>query len=139
MTSNAGRDASIRAGDVLDVPSGRWTARPWAARREAGPKDAAFCDVAASQALAKLAQAGGEQPGEQLFLAHGDLRAWRGEFSWGVAWCASRGEEFWAWAQGDGTADARMEIAGPWTMWDDELAEIFANSLAAGPVDAPGA
>lgn len=125
----------IRATDVLDVPEATWQTRAWSERRELNPEHQAFCDVAASQALAIVSRLGGAQPDSQHFLHCGTLDAWRGEFSWGRAWCASRAGEFWAWAQGDAVSDARIEIAGPLSMWDDELADIFAQSLSAGAVD----
>lgn len=127
----------IRAAEVLDAPEQAWRERPWWTRREAGPEEAPFCDVAASQILARLARMGAEQPVSQRFLSGPGLDAWSAEFGWGRAWCASRGGEFWAWAQGDGVSDARVEVAGSVGMWDEDLADAFAQSLAAGPVDKP--
>jgi hypothetical protein len=120
----------LRAADVLDLPRSEWSERPWFLRRDAGPDDQPFCDIAASQVLARLAEIGGPGPVEQEFLsAPGGLVAWRGEFASSVAWCASRGDQFWAWASGDGTADARMEISGALGLWDADFIDCFARSV----------
>jgi hypothetical protein len=127
----------IHASEVLDIPESGWIERPWSQRRDMEPGCEAFCDVASSQALACLARLEGCQPHKQRFVSNASVDAWVGEFNWGRAWCASRGGEFWAWAQGDGVKDARVEVAGSISMWDEDLAETFAQSLAAGAVDKP--
>lgn len=137
MKKKPSQASPIRAAEILDAAEESWQERPWSRRREASPGDEAFCDVAASQILACLARMGAAQPLSQRFLAGPSLDAWTAEFSWGKAWCASRGGEFWAWAQGDGVRDARVEVAGSVGMWDEDLADAFAQSLAAGAVDKP--
>lgn len=119
----------IHAGDILDASAASWTERPWEARRESGEAAAAFCDRAASQALALVAQLGGVQPGSQRFLANGDLQMWRAEFAWGWACCASRGGEFWLRAEEVGEPGTRVEMNGPEAQWDDDAAEAFARAL----------
>lgn len=131
------KSRSIHAGEVLDKAEGEWAERLWELRRNVPPNQQPFCDEAASHALAKLAQAGGSMPTKQAFVSSGELLAWRGDFSWGQAWIAHRGNEFWAWAKGDGVSDARVEISGSVQQWDDELLDEFVQSLGAGPVDKP--
>lgn len=135
LKAAAGAEGPIRAGEVLDEKS--WEARPWHERRETPPDDQPFCDIAASQVLAQMAALGGEMPKEQSFLAQsgGELSAWRGEFSWGTAWAASRGSEFWAWASSGGSADARVEVAGSQELWDEDLALVVAGKLCGDEAD----
>lgn len=122
--------APILAGEVLDCPESSWRERPWELRREAGPDDQPFCDIAASHVLAKLAQRGESQPTAQRFLElPGNIQAWRAEFAWGQLWCASRGANFWAWASGESSDEARVEVAGQRSMWDDDLAVAVAATL----------
>lgn len=125
----------LGANEVLDAPESSWVERPWSERREAGPDEQPFCDIAASMTLAKLASAGGKMPMAQKFLRNADIVAWRATFDWGTAWCACRGNNFWAWASGDAVADSRAEIAGAIAQWDEDVAEEFAQSLGAGPVE----
>ena len=130
--------SAIKAEEILDACVKDWQIRSWEARRDLEPNLIPFCDLAASKALASLsAIVGAAMPQREHFLEKGDLKAWLGEFDWGKAWCASRGDYFFAWAQGDGTSDARVEISGPQSQWDDDLADAFAESLAAGSVDKP--
>lgn len=128
--------SGIRAEEVLDAPEQLWRERPWSQRRELAPDDAPFCDQASSMALASLSRdPSAPMPSAQRFLTKDGLDAWHGVFSWGSAWFASRDGEFWAWAQGDGTTDARVEMGGPQSLWDIDLSDAFAESLGAGPVD----
>jgi hypothetical protein len=123
------RNDPISAAEVLDCPSAQWSERPWTRRREQGPDEQPFSDVAGSMILANIARRGGDQPLTQSFLSlPGDLDAWRGQFEWGVVWCASRGGEFWAWAQG-AEGSAKAEVAGQKNLWDDDLAWAFAAAL----------
>lgn len=128
-------EGPIRAGEVLDEPL--WMPRPWTERREDNPDDQPFCDIAASQVLGQVVALGGEMPKEQSFFEQsgGSLMAWKGVFSWGVAWCASRDSEFWAWASSNGTADARVEVAGKQGLWDEDLALVVAGKLCGDEVD----
>ena len=121
----------ISAAEVLDCPPSRWRDRPWTLRRDAGPDDQPFCDIASSQILALLAARGALQPSAQRFVElPGNIQAWLGEFEWGHLWCASRGEHFWAWAQGQAADEARLEVAGPRSMWDADLAAAAAATLS---------
>jgi hypothetical protein len=126
---------SIHAGEVLDKKMSEWAQRSWEQRRNIPPNAQPFCDEAASHALAKLVQAGGAMPITQVFVTSGDLLAWCGDFVWGKAWIANRDLEFWAWAKGDGVSDARVEISGSVSQWDDELLDEFVQSLVAGAVE----
>lgn len=122
-------EGPIHAGDVLDAPAASWSERTWEARREAGDVSAAFCDRAASRALARVAELGGAQPSSQRFLSRGALQLWRAEFAWGWACCASRGGEFWLRAEEVGEPGARVEMNGPEDQWDDDAVEAFAGAL----------
>ena len=120
---------AIKAENVLDTPLNEWNPRSWESRREYIEQNTPFCDLIASKALALIATKGFKGPKTELFLKNNTLDAWRGEFEWGNVWCVSNQKYIFVWAQGEGTSDARIEISGPRSQWDDDLTETFAESL----------